>query len=483
MELLSIQGNDRAILESPLLAQMKDAERLKSLDRHHYLIHLIMEQSIAKKEEEGFIKLINIDSVTLKRYLGRNYISIVKNLINLRIIQKNEKYSKGKFSMSYRLHPSLHNRELCYYKLQSKWFIDKLKKEYKKEYSKTTSNPLLNKILVNTANLYLVDDSYHFLPERDRKTVSKINFGTTNKHIHFVENVLNQTRLMRYELFRRGLLNLNSNTDPEHLFYENAFYKPSISGYGRAYHFVTSIPRKVRKGLRTKKGELLYEVDMSSAQPSILILEWLKYLKQQKVVSENEKQEANLLYTKFINGEIYEFIMKNSDYFGEKERDKVKVELLTTLNAKYVPSQANKELAKILPNFMAWINRLKREYGNKVIAKIGQSAEAKIFVDTYKNLDNKIFALIIHDCIITTIEYLELIREHLIQRTKYLYKGIISEEHVLDKVFKTKLVSLKDKELSDLSYYKYIAEDSDVKDAFLFDFDNEYQTLKEIEES
>lgn len=483
MELFSINGNDRAILESPMLAQMKEAERLKSLDRHHYLIHLIIQHSTSKNEEEGFVKLINIDSITLKRYLGRKYSNIVDNLISLRIIQKNDKYSTGRFSMSYRLHPSLHTRELCYYQLQSNWFIKKIKEELKKDYKKAKSNPLLNKILVNTANLYLVDDSNKFLPERDSITVDKIRFGTTNKHIHFVESVPNQTRLMRYELFRRGLLNLNSNTDPEQLFYENAFYKPSISDYGRVYHFVASIPRKVRKGLRTKKGELLYEVDMSSAQPSLLTLEWLKHLKVQVDVSDIIIREANLLYSKFINGEIYEYVMNSSSYFGSKHRAEVKEELLKTLNAKYVPSKANIELANLFPSFMSWINELKRKNGNKVIAKIGQSAEAKIFVNTYKELDDNIFALIIHDCIITTKENLDSIRKRLVKRTKYLYKGIINDDNNLDNVFKTELVSLKDEELSDLSYYKYIAEDSEVKDSFLLDIYDEYQTLKEIDES
>ena len=40
------------------------------------------------------------------------------------------------------------------------------------------------------------------------------------------------------------------------------------------------MPRQVRKCLRTKKNELIWEVDMSSAQPSIIFLEWLKWTKK-----------------------------------------------------------------------------------------------------------------------------------------------------------------------------------------------------------
>ncbi len=174
--------------------------------------------------------------------------------------------------------------------------------------------------------------------------------------------------------------------------------------------------------------------------------------------------------------------MNSSSYFGSKDRAEVKEELLKTLNAKYVPSKANIELINLFPSFMAWINELKRINGNKVIAKIGQSAEAKIFVDTYKELDDNIFALIIHDCIITTKENLDGIRKRLVKRTKHLYKGIINDDNNLDNVFKTELVSLKDEELSNLSYYKYIAEDSEVKEAFLLDIDDAYRTLKEIDE-
>ena len=37
------------------------------------------------------------------------------------------------------------------------------------------------------------------------------------------------------------------------------------------------MPKLIRESLRTKSNELIWEVDMCSAQPSIIFLEWLKY--------------------------------------------------------------------------------------------------------------------------------------------------------------------------------------------------------------
>ncbi len=72
---------------------------------------------------------------------------------------------------------------------------------------------------------------------------------------------------------------------------------------------------------------------------------------------------------------------------------------------------------------------------------IGQSAEAKIFVNVYKELPSDIFSLIIHDCIITTFENTTLVKNLLIKRVKKLYQGVLAENSDLDKLFKVEKVS------------------------------------------
>ena len=53
-------------------------------------------------------------------------------------------------------------------------------------------------------------------------------------------------------------------------------YTPTIAKSGRIYHVIASMPKLIRESIRTKSNELIWEVDMSSAQPSIIFLEWLK---------------------------------------------------------------------------------------------------------------------------------------------------------------------------------------------------------------
>ena len=71
---------------------------------------------------------------------------------------------------------------------------------------------------------------------------------------------------------------------------------------------------------------------------------------------------------------------------------------------------------------------------------IGQSTEAKIFVEVYKEIPNEKFALLIHDCILVIKEDIleEIVGEY---RDEDLYKGIIKIKNNVDKLFKVDIVS------------------------------------------
>ena len=59
------------------------------------------------------------------------------------------------------------------------------------------------------------------------------------------------------------------------------------------------------------------------------------------------------------------------------------------------------------------------------------------------------FALPIHDCIISTKENIKQIQDRLIQRFENLYGKFIPPFESLDKVFRINRVSMKDEELTD----------------------------------
>ena len=68
------------------------------------------------------------------------------------------------------------------------------------------------------------------------------------------------------------------------------------------------------------------------------------------------------------------------------EYGKMKKEILTTFNGEYKPTKLYKELKVLLPELIKWIDNIKFNEGYKKVSHRGQSAEAKVFVEVYKNL-------------------------------------------------------------------------------------------------
>ena len=195
------------------------------------------------------------------------------------------------------------------------------------------------------------------------------------------------------------------------------------------------MPRLIRKICVTKSNELIYEVDMASAQPSLLILEWIRSL-------DKMSDEAAKCLKLVANGAVYKYLVDNSEVLKDMEYGKMKKEILTTLNGEYKPTKLYKELKKLLPELMRWIDNIKFKEGYKKVSHRGQSAEATIFVEVYKNLPEDMFSLLIHDCILTTELKTQVVQQRLIERVRQLYKDVIPNELNIDRLFKTDKVSV-----------------------------------------
>ena len=190
---------------------------------------------------------------------------------------------------------------------------------------------------------------------------------------------------------------------------------------------------------------------MASAQPSILFLEWMRHIDSKECPSSAEISEYKLCRQLFVSGGIYNYIKVNSGYYGQfkskEEYAKLKKEILTSLNGKDSAAPCIVALKELFPNFMKWVTGIKKDKGHKHVSHIGQSAEAKIFVEVYKRIPEGIFSLIIHDCILTTEENTLLVRKLLTERLKELYGDIIPQGDNLDRVFKIDKVSKTLKEI------------------------------------
>lgn len=302
------------------------------------------------------------------------------------------------------------------------------------------SNPVLKKILDNTVKLTVTEVAMHYvskiLPDPEYREID-------NELVDISE--VNQFKMDRYSAYYNSFYELNEINDPKALFDSPVFYPPSIARSGRIYHTIASMPRYIRESIRVIPNELIWEVDMSSAQPSIIFLEWLNYVRMNQL--KGLEDEYNLCLRLVLEGGIYKYIQENSSYYKGLSYEKLKKDILSALNAENKPTKPNKELRRLFPNVMIWVNNIKKEHGYKQMSHIGQRTEANIFVEVYKELPNEIFALLIHDCILVTEKDVVRVKKDLENRIRKLYSNVILPNHNLDKLFRPGLVSIADDKL------------------------------------
>jgi len=437
MNQYTIKGFADILVTSTQYQKLKTREqKLLLLDRCNWFISAIVKDNI--KTDKTYGTYVNLNSQILKRYLGdRAYKDIEQCLNGLGIIIINDKYSSRNFSKSFKLSPKAIQLGIMATLVYSKKFNKKLKLFSTLNYSEIESKPVLKKLLNNTAKLLVVEEPLYYV---ERILPSSIYVETENGQTDISEPV-NQFKVDRYDAFYNSFYALNEITDPKVLFDSSINYNPTIAKSGRIYHVIASMPKLIRESIRTKSNELIWEVDMSSAQPSIIFLEWLKWAK--KNYTNKFKDEYELCLKLLLDGGIYKYIENNSEYFKGLEYKKLKESILTVINDENKPTKQNKELGRLFPNVFKWINSIKK-VNYKEVSFLGQSAEADIFVEVYKKIPDDKFALIIHDCILTTEKDILLVKKLLEDRIRKLFDGVILEHHNLDKLFKTSLVSITD---------------------------------------
>lgn len=441
MNQYSIKGFPDLLTTSTQFNKLKTREkRLLLLDRCNWFISSIIKEHI--KLDSPYGTYVNLHSQILKKYLGdRTYKDVQMCLIGLGIIIENPKYSTSKFSKSFSLTPKAIKLSTNETHIYSKKFNSKIKTLSKVNFREIYSHPILKKILNNTVKLLVVEEPLYYVEQ----IIPQPKYVETNEGQIDISEKVNNFRIDRYNAYYNSFYALNDITDPEVLFNSSINYKPSIVKSGRIYHTIASMPKLIRECLRTKCNELIWEVDMTSAQPSIIFLEWLNYAK--KNYKNSIKSEYDLCLNLLLSGGIYAYIQDNSEYFKDLSYKKLKQSILAAINAENKPTKQNKELSRLFPNVMLWVNAIKKKSGYKKVSFIGQNAEANIFVEVNKNIPDEKFSLIIHDCILTVKEDVLLVKKRLEDRIRELYKDIIFPEHNLDKLFKTALVSITDKGL------------------------------------
>ena len=443
MEQYTINGF-RDVLEESIefLTLTNTEERLECLDKCNWILSFIVLNIKARNKPLNYY--VNIHSKIFRLYLGsRHYIKITNLLIGLDYIGRPPKYQQRKFSKSCFLTDKALNSEIITTEIFSNKFKNRVKKIKDKEYEDCFKEPVLKKILNNTAKLIVVESEDYY-----KEKITILTEQEMGNDIDPDEKIReNKQRYYRYKAFYNEFKALNNVKSAREVYDSKICFKPSVAKSGRIYHTVASIPRYIRHSMRANENDLIWEVDMSAAQPSVLLLEWLKtsYLKG---YSSTIEKEFNLCKKLIINGDIYRYISDNSEYFKRLKYSELKKETLSALYEETLSSVKNIELLRLFPSFMSWLNSIKQKEGYKIASHLGQSIEANIFVNVFKQLPDDRFFLIIHDSILCTEGDKELVKEKLIGRTKELFSEIISKDENLDKLFKISTVSIKNEDLS-----------------------------------
>lgn len=444
MELYSFKGLPQLLQASGSINNLsRRVDKLSFYDKCNWVITVIARKNYAINKT--YDKYVEIHSGFLKKYLGTDYYkTIIETLSYLNLIEVNHSYSTGRNSKSYRISADA-LKGITTDIIRNKQFERRLNRLAEAEYQEVVKNPVFEKILYNTAQLYLLNEQFYFVQQLmpDRK------YEEVNGYLNDISEPFNEFQINRYEDYYKGFRALNNTSTPLEVYKSPLCFKPTLSEYGRVYHIAACIPKHIRTCMGTKDNELLWEVDMSSAQLSLLVMEWLKELKSTNVIVNKEmKEEINIHLNLLNTGGFYQYIQDNSKVCSEMEYSLLKFNILKTLNQKTYPSKLFKELKRLFPHFIGFIVH-KKVPNHEEVSHIGMRAESSIFIDEYMALPKEIFALPIHDCILVKEKNVKMVKERLIKRTKSNYKGIIPDSLDLQGLFKIDRVSLRDEQTFD----------------------------------
>lgn len=441
MEQFTITGFKESFEETTTYTELISEETvLGFIDKCNWVLSYIIRSNILLGESPD--NLVNISGGLLKKYLGsRDYVIVVDRLIDLGLIRKNPKYSKQRFSQSFALTEKAISKGRSNVRILSKTFTERLKQIRDSEYKEARKTPALKKILENTARLIMVEEETFYLDKILPAAKDDFELGLPNEDV-----TENKQQYYRYKAFYDEFKSLNDVSSPREVYDSKICYPPKIAKSGRIYHTVASMPKHIRRSMRTNDGDCLWEVDMSAAQPTVLILEWLKALDSKKHIPQ-AKGEYELCLGLIINGGLYDYISQNSSYYRGLEYSLLKKEILSALYEQNIKSKRSIALKRLFPHFLDWLNSIKIEKGYKIASHIGQSIEANIFVKVYEQLPSDRFFMIIHDSILCLERDTLLVKDLLISRTRELFPTTISIDTNLNTLFKISLVSIEDDEL------------------------------------
>ena len=364
-----------------------DLSSERHMDKYYFIITFIFFGRIFDKRKNS-TSFIQLYSLFLKSVLSGHYRDYLQDLMEMKVIETDNRYIQKEKSKAYRLTENYRSRKTKQIIIEDKKIISNYW-NYKAELKKNIS-----------------ESHYKYLYECLEQI--EIDYETA-------KTVLNQTDC-DFEQYSSW----NCSID---MIYSKDWFFVVDKTAGRVHNNVTNLSKNFRPFLIFNNQKLV-EIDVKNAQPLLFNLLINRYLLRYTDYSGNilpyVPQDSDIRFYRELteNGKFYEYIMK---LLGVKEeRGLFKVRFFSKVfYSKECENEERSRFKVAFPEVSEIISYYKK-VNHKDLAIELQKIEAEIMIHSVvkRLMDKKIFVLTIHDSILTTQDNVELVKQVMMNEFK-----------------------------------------------------------------
>jgi uncharacterized protein (UPF0305 family) len=353
-------------------------------------------------------------SKILHDVINSRYKERVNELVEMGIIEIKDRYWAGIISKRYRFQPKYRNQSLKAVIINDPKIIERVN-DHRRRKTEAIQKPEHSFLFRNLMEI-------------------EINYEDAIKYVD--ENVNEETKKSIYKIM------INNIKEIKYKYYWEC------STTGRIYNNITNLPRKIRKFLRWQKNPLV-EVDIANSQPLLFNIPIQRYIN--KDIQESDislSLDIATYVTTFSDikhyedlttkGIFYDYLMdyfvrgiEPSDYLLDdlgidEPRDVFKTRFYARVffckESNFWTTNEREQFKKLFPNVAQIVSYYKQD-NHKNLANILQQAEAEIIIGKVipRIAEKNIYALTIHDSILTLEESAETVRDIIVDEFKNQY--------------------------------------------------------------
>ena len=364
-----------------------DLHSEKHRDKYYFIITFIFYGRIFDKRKNS-TSFIQMYSIFLKSVINGRYKDYLQDLIDMNIIETDNRYILKEKFKSYRLKENYRNVKTKQIKIENKRIISNYW-DYKTDQKKK-----------------IPENHLKYIYECLEKT--EIDYSAAK--------VLLNKMVSDNEQFNSW----NCSIDMIH--YKDWFFVVDKTA-GRVHNNITNLPRIFRPFLRYNNQNLI-EIDISNSQPllfNILISRYiLRYTDYCGIILPYVPQNSDLRFYKELTeqGRFYEYIMEKLDITEDRSLFKVRL-FSKVFYCKESDNEERTSFRKLFPGVSDIISYYKK-VNHKDLAIELQKIEADIMINSVvpRLAEKNIFLLTIHDSILTTPGNADIVKEVILDEFK-----------------------------------------------------------------